>query len=277
MQAIVVLTSVFCQFFSQAPAESQAPAGDAKNLDREQLESWLADSMNAEISEQFTSHPDQVLAFFDHYLEAGLAMIEKGEPVAKAEESFTKGEQFAAIASQAYSDEVFQKYANSFANWSAEQQKQFRRGQKMFGHGRELSKEGKHAEALAAYLESFDLAKPLGDVWGMAMAQSGIAKSKWVLKEWQMAALHAREAFAINARLRLYDSAIKTFESWVRICRAAEGDLGIDDRPVVVEKQEVPKPNQALGLALAYTEYDLKDYQLAKRIRESWDGLQVQE
>lgn len=172
----------------------------ADGLDRRKLEKSLADKDTKAIVLAFKEHEEDVLPFFDEYLEGGLAALEKGEPRAAAQESFDKGVAFARLADEALGGSVFANYATAFAAWKPEQQKQFREGQTEYRKGREaLAKQPE--QALVHFKKSLVLCEPLGDAWGKAMCLSKIAAAHAALGNHGPAIEAATAAFEVNKGL----------------------------------------------------------------------------
>lgn len=172
----------------------------ADDLDRSKLEKSLADKDNKSIVQAIKDNEEAVLPFFDEYLEGGLAALEKGEPRAAAEESFAKGVAFAKLADEALGGSVFSNYANAFAAWKPEQQKQFREGQTEFRKGVKVLAE-QPEQAVVHFKKSLVLCEPLGDAWGQAMCLSKIAAAHAALGNHAPAIEAATAAFEVNKGL----------------------------------------------------------------------------
>lgn len=186
-----------------------ASAADVRDaMDRARLEKMLADGDAGMVVQVFKRHPGRTLPFIDRYLESGLAMIEKGEDQSKAVESFRTGIRFAALADQAFGGTTFSDYANSFASWSPTEQKNFRQGQREFKLGME---EADAAMSMKHLQRSLSLAKPLGDAWGTAMAQQGIAEKSLAAGDRESALSAALAAAKLNHDLRLQSDAAASF------------------------------------------------------------------
>ena len=193
--ALLVIGVVRCAF----------AANDA--VDKSRLEKMLADGDKGMIVQVFKRHPGRTLPFIDRYLEGGLAMIEKGEDAAKALESFRMGIHFAELADEAFGGSTFADYANSFASWSPTEQKSFREGQAAFKAG---MKEADAKKALAHLRRSLSLATQLGDAWGQAMAQQGIAEKALAGEDRSTASVAAVAAAELNQGLRLQSDAVES-------------------------------------------------------------------
>jgi hypothetical protein len=180
-------------------------ANDA--VDKPRLEKMLADGDKGMIVQVFKRHPGRTLPFIDRYLEGGLAMIEKGEDAAKALESFRMGIRFAELADKAFGGSTFADYANSFASWSPTEQKSFREGQAAFKTG---MKEADAKKALKHLRRSLSLALQLGDAWGQAMAQQGIAEKALAAEDRSTASEAAVAAAELNQGLRLYSDTVES-------------------------------------------------------------------
>lgn len=173
------------------------------------LEALLAQDQTDRIVDWFKEHPDEALSFIDGYLEGALKLIEEGRPSEQARASFDKGVRFAALADRAFKETIFSQYASAFAGWDSKQQRQFREGQAKYKAGRAAEKEDEHTRALSAYHESLQLAEPLKDWWGQAMAWGGVGRTQLDMKDYAAAEVALGKAAEINGRLRLRDSQIE--------------------------------------------------------------------
>ena len=193
----------------------------AEGLDRAKLEACLDKKDSKTIVQAFKDNEEDVLPFFDEYLEGGLAAIEKNEPRAVTDERFARGVAFAKLADEALSGNVFSNYANAFAAWKPEQQKQFREGQNEFRKGREvLAKQPE--QALVHFKKSLVLCEPLGDAWGQAMCLSKIAAAHAAMGNHAPAIEAATAAFEVNKGLHLVSP--QTSDLILRAeCRAKSG------------------------------------------------------
>jgi hypothetical protein len=193
-------------------------ANDA--MDKPRLEKMLTDGDAGMITQIFKRYPGQTLPFIDSYLEGGLAMIEKGEDstgTGKALESFRTGIKFARLADEAFGGDTFSDYANSFSSWSPTEQKNFREGQRAYKAG---MKEPDAKKALNHLRRSLMLAKPLGDTWGQAMAQQGIAEKALASSDFETARSAAMIAAELNSSVRLQSDAVES----LRILAKTFGD-----------------------------------------------------
>ena len=181
-----------------APAQDQ----DA-DAARKKLEGHLAASEADDVVRWFRDNADDTLPFIDYYFEGGLAIVEAGGEAARAKEMFDTGRRFAALADRAFDETIFSKYCEAFAGWSREQQQRFRRGQQKFGESRKALKENDAEAAIKAAQESVELARPLGDAWGVAMATSSLGSALEKAGRHEDACKALRESVELNARLRL--------------------------------------------------------------------------
>ena len=119
-------------------------------------------------------HPGAILYTIDADLEGSLKLVESSDsPDMDAVRALHERALFgAACAEEATGRPIFVEYASSFVGWTAEQQKDFRAGQKAFGAARAAMKEGKFDDAAASGRKCTELAEPLGDWWGTAMGLS---------------------------------------------------------------------------------------------------------
>lgn len=196
--------------------------GDPSETSRAELERHLRAGEEAAVIDWFKAHPDAGLPFFDHYLEGGLKLIERGSDRASADASFEMGLKFAALADRALGEMSFSEYARAFAGWDAAQQKQFRAGQRLFREGMQALKTDA-ARALGLCQQSLDQSKPLGDYWGTAMAQSGIGAARLAQKEYEPAKAAFTEAARLYERLHLRQDRAETF------IELAKAQIGLGD------------------------------------------------
>jgi len=184
----------------------------------------------AMIVQSFRRHPNAVLPFIDEYLEGGLATIEKGTAPPTGPPSlvsFRTGVKFAELADRAFSEAIFTEYAANFASWNPAEQASFREGQKLFGEGRKLRKE-KPEDALASFRGSFAKAEPLGDFWGMAMAQRAMAETSRALGRMEPAQEAASKASELYGRLQM----VKDQVSSLILVGDLRNELNLQDRGV---------------------------------------------
>jgi tetratricopeptide (TPR) repeat protein len=191
------------------------PGDDAKSHDaltRPRMEKMLIEEDHAWIIQTFRRYPSRVLPFIDSYLEGGLKIIEDKGDEETALNMFRMALTFAEIADDAISEKtdalVFSSYAAAFGSWSPAERKRFRDGQAEVGAGRKAL-EAEPAKALEHFEKALQLAQPLGDTWGMAMAHAGIADAKQAMDKSLDAALNARAAAELYSRLHLKSSEAK--------------------------------------------------------------------
>ncbi len=169
-------------------------------LDVKRMETMLKNGDDRWIVQTLRRYPSETLGFVDQYLEGGLKIIEEGGDVEKARESYRTGLKFAEHADKAFGDELFSSYAAAFGSWSPQEQKEFREGQGKYKEARKL--EDSQA-ALALYQEARMAAAQLGDAWGAAMYQLGVAQSLLKLGRHDEASQAGKQAIEIHGRLRL--------------------------------------------------------------------------
>jgi hypothetical protein len=195
---------------------SMASSDDA--VEKARLEKMLADGDTGMIVQVFRRHSGRTLPFIDSYLEGGLAMLEQGKDQAEALASFRTGIRFATLADEAFSGTTFSDYANSFASWSPAEQKSFREGQREYKAG---VKEPDAQKSLEHLRKSLSLATPLGDAWGMAMAQQAMAEKFLAAGQAHEAAGAAATAAEINGKLKLHGDAAESLmfaaRAWLEI------------------------------------------------------------
>jgi len=174
----------------------------AEGLDRDHLEKCLEKKDEAAIIKAFKAHEEEVLPFFDEYLENGLAALEKGQPKTETEALHAKGVAFAKLADAAFGGDVFARYARSFAGWTPQQQKEFREGQVEYRKGRDALA-ADPAKALSHFEKSIKLCEPLGDTWGHAMCLSKVAAAQHTLNRHAEAIEAATKAASLNGSIHL--------------------------------------------------------------------------
>jgi tetratricopeptide (TPR) repeat protein len=212
----------------------------------------------AGLAKLWAEHPDLVLTTIDEDLEGSLALREKSEKpdealIAQMHERAV----FAARAAVAAGlSPLLADYASAFSGWNADQQKQFRAGQKAFGQARAASKAGKHEEALAAGNQCLALAEPLGDWWGAAMGHSAAGQALAALGRHEEALVALGRARVLHHDLGLGGSEYGNLQGMVAELQALGGGprlaelarqaaalgraLGDDDGAAALEKLATP-------------------------------------
>jgi hypothetical protein len=180
--AVVSLSLASPAITSQETPPTTAPAAATPTaaphaMDKQRLLSMLLSGDDGMIVATFRRYPGRTLPFVDGFLEGGLAMIEKKGDAGEldAQQSYRTGIKFAKLADQAFGGTDFSDYANAFASWSREEQRDFREGQKLFREGMKLAKEDR-AKAIATLERSLRITERLDDTWGQVMAQGGLAR-----------------------------------------------------------------------------------------------------
>jgi len=177
----------------------------------ERLEAMLDAESEAPVIQTFRRHPNRVLPFIDGYLEGGLALLEKATEDGTAEkdmlpddvsEKYTLALRFAALADRAFGETIFTEYAANFVGWSPQERERFRTAQRLHREGREAF-ESDPERALRLYRQSFLLSESVGDHWGMAMNQDGIAAAGGRTDRLDEAHEAAIKAVSLNGRLQL--------------------------------------------------------------------------
>jgi len=190
----------------------------------------LDDERNfAGVVQLWKEHPSQTLGVIDSYLEGSLARLERDPSVdPKSLASLhARARRGAVAADQAFATCVFVEYAVAFAAWSADEQKQFRQGQALFRAASKSLSAGALQAGLGEARQSLELARPLGDWWGSAMALNAMARAEVALGEYAHSLEHAAEARRIDHELRLLDAeyddlflAASAADGWERHPRA---------------------------------------------------------
>lgn len=161
----------------------------------------LADARDADgLRALWRDNVDLIVATFDADLEGSLALWEKS-PEAPDEDAIEALEQralFAArVATRETGLELLADYASAFVGWNADDKRNFRTGQAVYGRAMKELKDGDHEEAAMAARECHERALPLGDWWGVAMGWGAEARA-------QRAGGHMEAALACYSNARLY-------------------------------------------------------------------------
>src|SRR6185369_5464187 len=158
---------------------------------------------------------DATLPTIDEYLEGSLSLIEdaakKNAKVddAKIQEMHATAIFGARAADVAFDTTIFADYASSYAGFTPEQQKSFRRGQAAHHESSAALKSKKFDVALARAMECRDLAQPLGDWWGTAMGLSAMGAAYEGLGKKEEALGAHSQAALIYGTLRLGGNAYR--------------------------------------------------------------------
>jgi tetratricopeptide (TPR) repeat protein len=211
-------TRVILMWAAACAAAAICSADDAMSPPR--LEKMLTDGDTQWVVQTFRRHPDDVLAFFDRYLEGGLKIIEEGGSEDDGLASFRKGLEFAKLANEAFGEVIFANYAANFGSWSPQERTRFREGQKAVSAARKAKDDP--TAALAHYRRALKLAAPLGDSWGEAMAHMGIAKTQLALGNYEECKAASLKAAELNGRLRLRVTHVRARQ----LCARAHARLG---------------------------------------------------
>ena len=214
----------------------------------------------AGIVQLWKEHPDETLGTIDSYLEGSLSKLEHDPKVDPQLLLSMKARALrgAQAADQAFQTSIFADYAASFASWNAAQQQGFRQGQSLFREASKLLKAGSNEDGFEQARTSWDLARPLGDWWGSAMALGAMARAQQALGENEAALEFASLARLIDHDLRLIDS---EYADLVVAASAAEG----------LERWERALNCAQAGLALAQ---QLKDSAGASKLKEQVARIQ---
>lgn len=205
MLASVLLLTLLLQPAGAAPAP--------ESIDRlyEELER-KADADG--IAALFRARPFEVILLVDGYLEAWLSEQEKpaAERVANPERPLELAKAAAASADALFQTDAYSRYAKAWESWTDDQRVQFRQGQHEYQAGREAQQAKNYDAARAAYQQSLDLARPLGDLWGIAQAEQRLGDLAVGRGEIEEATRRHRAALDIFGALR--------HTGMIRSCRA---------------------------------------------------------
>ena len=205
----------------------------------------------------FQEVPHQIIPIIDSDLEGALGMYEKeGEAKRKEIDALiSRAVAGAHAAVEATGQRRILDYVTSFAGWTDDQKKQFRRGQKAFGAAIQGIRSKDFDTALAKGRECRELAEPLGDWWGTAMglqaegmALAGHGKMEEAVTALSRSRLIYRELNLISSALRIEGDLADKLITLGRIPRAkamiSDGKktaekLGI--APLVIQFAELEK------------------------------------
>jgi len=199
-----------------------APA-DAKAV-RKQFVELAAKKDKDALVVLWKANPGAVLQVIDADLEGSLKDMEKGEPadspkVKEKQQRALFGAECAAIAS---GHPILLDYASSFVGWNAEQKRQFRDGQKVYGASGAALAKGDKAAALAKGKECVERASALGDWWGTAMGYDAVGRAAQALGGIDDALTALTQARLLNHDLGLEGDEFEELVLLVDLCIASE-------------------------------------------------------
>ncbi|HUR27361.1 MAG TPA: hypothetical protein VM509_04190 [Planctomycetota bacterium] len=162
----------------------------------------------AALVQLWKDHPGETLGTIDSYLEGSLKKLERDPKVAPAELAAMRARAVrgAKAADIAFGTAIFSDYAAAFASWKPEEQKRFRAGQSLFREALQALKKNDARACVDKARASLELALPLGDWWGSAMAWNAMARGEAASNEPAKALEHALQARLVDHDLRLLDS-----------------------------------------------------------------------
>jgi hypothetical protein len=175
---------------------------------------------HAALVEVWKKNGDAALGTIDSDLEGSLAMIEKDGDKADAAEIKMRRERAmfgAKAADEAFGTNIFSDYTSSFAGWTADEQKNFRGGQKAHGEGRQALQKKDFAAAMEAGKKCADLASNLGDWWGWAMGLGVMAEAAEQTGDLDAAAKYHALARRIYHDLHLSGSEVRNAVGQTRV------------------------------------------------------------
>jgi hypothetical protein len=183
------------------------PAGGMEDV-RQRFEQLDEAKDHGAVVQLWRAHPGESLGVIDSFLEGSLALVEGDKSVDPAQVAAleARAQRGARAADEAFGTSIFSDYAASFAGWNATEQSRFRQGQSTFREASRALRGGDPGLALEKARASWELARPLGDWWGSAMALGLMAKAHATLGQ-QLEALDcAAQARLIDHDLRLFDA-----------------------------------------------------------------------
>ncbi len=251
--SLAVLAALALTFNSEAQEEGQDPMAELTALYHAAFESGETEALAA----GFAQHSGLALLVIDADLEGSLALREENlsaENEAQALERIARAEFGAAVASRALHEPIFSDYAVSFGGWSEVQRLNFRAGQKAFGEARGALREGDLERAHERANRSLELAEPLGDWWGTAMALGARADALIAAEEHTEALIAASRARLLHHQLGLESSQLGD------LLRMADAALGLQRFGRALNAMDA-----AQGLADRQTRSDWQGELLARR------------
>ena len=170
------------------------------------------------------ANPGIVLPVIDADLEGSLKDMEKGEAPdsAKVKEKQQRALFGAECAVLATGHPILGDYAASFVGWNAEQKRQFRDGQKVYGASGAALAKGDKAAALAKGKECVERASALGDWWGTAMGYDAVGRAAQALGGLDDALTALSQARLINHDLGLMGDEYEELGLMADLCIASE-------------------------------------------------------
>lgn len=208
---------------SIAPALTPSPAADKKDVRKQFVELAGKKDKDALVA-LWKANPGAVLQVIDADLESSLKDMEKGEAAdsAKVKEKQQRALFGAECAVIATGHPILMDYASSFVGWNADQKRQFRDGQRVYGASGEALAKGDKAAALAKGKECIERASALGDWWGTAMGYDAVGKAAQALGGIDDAITALTQARLINHDLGLQGDEYQELALLTDLCIAAE-------------------------------------------------------
>ena len=208
---------------SIAPVLTPSVAADKKDVRKQFVELAGKKDKDALVA-LWKANPGAVLPVIDADLEGSLKDMEKGEAAdsAKVKEKQQRALFGAECAALATGHPILVDYASSFVGWNAEQKRQFRDGQKVYGASGEALAKGDKAAALAKGKECIERASALGDWWGTAMGYDAVGRAAQALGGIDDAITALTQARLINHDLGLSGEEYGELALLTDLCIAAE-------------------------------------------------------
>lgn len=207
MHAIVVALAIASIQVAAAPQEIP-DAFKRQELERRYYE-LAASGDRAALSEEWRAN-SQWVAFLIHTdLEKSLSLIEQArasgqEPDSAAVETLRARARLGAEAADAaFGTAIFTDCAVAFGSWSEADQARFRAREQSIRRAVADASQGKFENALAAAMESEELARSLGDWWGTAIGASQRGRALLALGRHEEAVAAYSDAVLLFHDLRL--------------------------------------------------------------------------
>ncbi len=206
----MILESIALSFALATPSTLALQAGAApaqSGISMDQVyAAALAKKDDAAIEKLFKERPYEVIGMIDGHLETWLANVEGkaegNEKVANPQSELDAAIEAAARADKALGGDGYSRYAKAWKGWTADQQKQFRKGQEEFHAGQSAQKAKNLDEAKKHYDESLKLAAPLGDLWGEAQAHQALGDLAFGANDFDGAIAHHKKGAEIFGSIR---------------------------------------------------------------------------
>ena len=201
-----------------AKGAAAAPTAEARRSEtnvKQRFEELDGAGDHAGVVKLWRENPYQVLYVIDSYLEGSLKRIETEEQVDQDQirHMLERAIRGARAADEAFGGFMFSDYATAFAGWSPDEQFRFREGQKAYKNAQQSLRSADFEKALQYAKDSLQIAQPLGDWWGMAMALGVLGDAHEALGHYEAALDAHSRARVVNSSLHLLSSEYRNLHS----------------------------------------------------------------